>query len=283
MPTGRSSRKASRIKILRRDKTIDGVMVDEPFTFSRPRNNKDGKVEDIDEDAVGEGCYISVTIGARKFFGILVEHSAMLEATNIYFESEVSSLEINRKMRNLKDQQQLDLDYDNVNETSFKKARTGDECKGSAIMDSSVEIVGDYDLSKRRSDKKQVQKFQYVTSRSVGESDGPGYRDLVATYADPSAASEDDAEKEFRIEEACENDGNFVGDFYYQYEIKDKTLQVNGMPREKYDNSDEKFDVWSSLSFHTFLRYTPFPPWHPLSNVSGKQNKVLQMLQREHR
>ena len=211
---------------------------------------------------MGEGCYASIQIGAYKYYGILIEHSALSAATELYFDNEATSLELNTRMANLKGQKAME-------ENSSKRARID-----SAAMQPSVE-AGNEDLMKD-DNTKQIQKFQYLTS-SEGE-DGPGYRDLIATYANANAACENNYLRKKIIEEACENGGNFVGNFYYQYEINDKTLQVSSMPREKYDNRAEKFDMWTSMGFHTFLKYTPFPQWHPLSNVSGGQKKALHRL-----
>ena len=56
-----------------------------------------------------------------------------------------------------------------------------------------------------------------VSNGRVGSAD---YRVLLATYADIDAASEDDVEKGKKIEAACKAGGDFVGGYYYQYEVR---------------------------------------------------------------
>ena len=41
----------------------------------------------------------------------------------------------------------------------------------------------------------------------------------------------------------------------------------------------DKHGIRSSCSFHTFLQETVLPPWYPLSNMTGQQNKILSILQ----
>jgi len=61
--------------------------------------------------------------------------------------------------------------------------------------------------------QRQVQKFRY-------DEDGiRGYRTLLATYADVAAAGEDDTAKQKAIHDACDDGGNYVGKYYYQYEV----------------------------------------------------------------
>jgi hypothetical protein len=49
--------------------------------------------------------------------------------------------------------------------------------------------------------------------------DNSGYRILLATFADLEAAAEDDDERSNAIEAACQSGGDFVGNYYYQYEV----------------------------------------------------------------
>lgn len=72
---------------------------------------------------------------------------------------------------------------------------------------------------------RQVQKFRYHPAEANANEAG-GYRTLLATYADIGAAAEDDPIKVERIKAACHAGGNFVGDYYYQYEVCVETAQL---------------------------------------------------------
>lgn len=74
-----------------------------------------------------------------------------------------------------------------------------------------------------------IQKFCYVMVNPkggagiIGAEKGPpggGYRVLLATYANLDAAAEDDQDRRLAIEAACRAGGDFVGDHYYQYEVR---------------------------------------------------------------
>jgi hypothetical protein len=77
----------------------------------------------------------------------------------------------------------------------------------------------------KKESARPVQKFRYVMpeiSRSNdpgGLSKSLGYRVLLATYVDVSAAADDDPEQTHLIQSACQSGGNFVGQYYYQYEV----------------------------------------------------------------
>jgi hypothetical protein len=72
----------------------------------------------------------------------------------------------------------------------------------------------------------QVQKFRYVE----GNGDpSQGYRELLATFANVSAAAEDDAQRTMQIEAACQSGGDFVGDYYFQYEVRDHIMPISSL------------------------------------------------------
>ena len=64
-----------------------------------------------------------------------------------------------------------------------------------------------------------VQKFKYVE----GKTSFDGYRVLLATYSDVLAASEDDQEKALKIDLACKSGGDWIGNYYYQYQVSSRT------------------------------------------------------------
>ena len=237
--------------------------MEEPFSFSSNSNGANG------EEEVGEGCYISGIIGGKKYYGILIEQGALSAATDMFFKSEGRSLEMNRRMMTLRDQK-------------VSKKNEGGDAKDGNVEGPAKKARIEKAPENSKEAKKQVQKFRYVESSKMDELGGPGYRDLIATYADENAASEDNEDKAAKIKEACDIGGNYVEDYYYQYEMAESTLHLN---KKDVNNQGAagKFDIWSSIGFHTFLSHTPFPNWFPLSNKSGQQRRVLQMLNMEHK
>ncbi len=129
------------------------------------------------------------------------------------------------------------------------------------------------------SNDRPVQKFKYImgqTTRSFrGEKlEDPGYRVLVATFANVEEAACQKKSLARAIEKACEEGGNFLpgdSEYYYQYEVLPTVLTS-----EEAKVSD--YDLRTSMGLHTFLLNTPLPPWFPLSNLPVSQAKVLEML-----
>ena len=68
--------------------------------------------------------------------------------------------------------------------------------------------------------QRQVQKFRYVEPVDKKNPKDPGYRILLATFADIDAAADDDQNKARLIATACQSGGGFVGKYYYQYEVR---------------------------------------------------------------
>ena len=193
-------------------------MVEEPFVFRQPGDQ-------IEEKKVGEGCYVSATVHNRRYYGVLIDQAALQAASLLYFQDEASGLDLNRRMKSLK-QQQDELGVE-VNGANSERKRPPSPETGS---DSRKRPKGDLpDATASRSlpsvavssPPQQVQKFRYIDSSSNGGSLVPGYRLLLATYADVDAAAEDDPKKASEIEAACESGGNFVGQYYYQYEVNE--------------------------------------------------------------
>jgi [histone H3]-N6,N6-dimethyl-L-lysine4 FAD-dependent demethylase len=154
---------------------------------------------------------------------------------------------------------------------------------------------------------RQVQKFRFVEQsnqppvlvspsgtggRRRGGGDAvvmmkdPDYRDLLATYANVMAAASDDPTLAEKIQQACDQGGNFVPrgscgggvvvaeDYYYQYEVLSTTLTAQHGAKHTLESG-----LRTSLGLHTFLHNTILPPWFPLSNLQlGPQKKVLTML-----
>ena len=64
--------------------------------------------------------------------------------------------------------------------------------------------------------ERQVQKFRFIQ----GDKEETDYRLLLATFANADAAADDNPEQKLAITNACNSGGDFVGKYYYQYEVR---------------------------------------------------------------
>jgi hypothetical protein len=62
----------------------------------------------------------------------------------------------------------------------------------------------------------QVEKFRYV----VDDDPNQAYREFLATFAHVEAAADGDPVKMKSIQAACDSGGDFVGEYYFQYEVQ---------------------------------------------------------------
>lgn len=106
--TSSSSRKKSSRRrtagTLKKHQTVDsGVIVEESFSlFSSSTSTSEGT-----EERVGDGVYVSTTIGQNKrYYGVLVDQASLKEASQLYFQEQRASMELNRRMSQLRKQQQ---------------------------------------------------------------------------------------------------------------------------------------------------------------------------------
>jgi len=233
------------------------------------------------QGALGECCYVSTTINSRRYYGVLIDQEALKEASNLHFEDEASSLELNQRMVALQKQSEAQ-----VLSQSHGQCQTQGQDQGHSQCRPSIgnrEKDIDCDVKKicnRDKDEKitfeldrQVQKFRYVEENSkiaIG-----GYREIIATYADVLAASEDDRKRAWLIQEACESGGNWVGKYYYQYEVLSSTLEVVG--DESGDKTSKSAVLHTSMSFDNFLYNTKLPSWYPLRNITTSRKKIMSM------
>lgn len=215
----------------------------------------------------GEGCYVSATLNSRRFYGVLIDQASLKAGSLLHFEEEASGLELNRRMNALHTQRSAIMNGDHKqpaaedaeDESDRKRPRLADTADSSA-----TNLAPLLSHSQR-----QVQKFRFVKA----EQPSHDYRELLATFADTAAAAEDDADKAKRIETACEAGGDFVGDYYYQFEPLGKRLKA-----AKAEANDSLAEMRMSLAFQAFLRKTGLPQWFPLSNLETDQQKVLNLL-----
>lgn len=270
----RGRRAASRGK-LRREAQIEGVTVEQPFTFSLPtdggnttsrpdatqRSSGPAATNGVDSsvrgESAGDGCYVSATVNSKRYYGVMFDQGALKAASELYFQGEANSLELNRRM--------MLLDQKRKEQVSLS---TPDTKRQKLIHPAAM-------LMQNRNEDHQVQKFRYVNPTEEKELSGPGYRVLLATFADVTAAAEDDQEKIVLIESACKSGGNFVGKYYYQYEVVGDTLTSKD---ESKKGTAESRGMRMSMGMETFLSNTYFPPWYPLSNLECGQSKILSLL-----
>ena len=77
-------------------------MVEETFTLSSQNAGARGKV--------GDGVYVSATIaGNKRFYGVLIDQPALKQATSLWLQDQAESLDLNRRIKLLKQQQQQEV------------------------------------------------------------------------------------------------------------------------------------------------------------------------------
>lgn len=233
--------------------------MEEPFSLSMPSNTPSSlKIEaGIKEgNLAGDGYYVSATNNTSRYYGLLVSKEALKAASLLHFQEEAHSLDLNRRMKTLKDREDSKEEGESPTEPepAVKRRKLDDKTP------IKIEVGA-----------RSIQKFQYVPSK--GDQD-PGYRILIATYVNIEAATEGDTTKEETIAKACDDGGDFVGQFYYQHESLVGRLESQ---KEKEKLTDT--GLRTSMGFQTFLQDTQMPVWFPLSNLHINKQKVLSMLQ----
>jgi len=312
----------------RKGSSIDDVTVEQSLDFlpSNRQTQSHGaqSTKNIDDDpSAGDGCFISAVRGSSRYYGILVNQSALQLASSLHLQDGAESLGLNRRMVNLRQNkgeedegedeiQEKDCNNDNENKhknsadvggtddhsTDMINCRKRNSSIISTISDdinSNRDRVGGNigDTECRSVSHRTVQKFKYVNGRGEqkrkGEvsmtttrtSEDSGYRILLATYVDVNAASEDDIERQSKILSACDSGGDWVGNYYYQYEVEISALRAitTTNNNENLHNLQEDESFRTSMNFTTFLQNVILPPWFPLCNIQcvGGTNKILKM------
>eukprot|EP00980_Cylindrotheca_fusiformis_P024445 scaffold11924_cov118-Cylindrotheca_fusiformis.AAC.6 len=218
----------------------------------------------------------------------MVDQSALVEASRLWFQDQSDSLELNRRMKLLMEQKEKENGKTSSGATSNSTiAKDVDGYNGTAKISHDASALENSDHKRAKTTKdpssrlpqaannQAVQKFKYVSSsqsdqlQSKSTSD---YRLLVATFCDVNEASGCDPTQRENIIAACEGGGNFVGSYYYQYEVLPATLTSQ-------EARSIEYEMRTSMGLHSFLQDTKLPPFHPLSNLqSGSNHKVLSML-----
>ena len=212
--------------------------VHQPFELHLP----DHAVE-AGERKAGEGCYVSTTIHNRRYYGVLIDQAALTAASMLHFQNEAAGLELNRKIELLK-QQKLDQEQSVADRKRHadSDASLESDRKRIHLAECAAKIPGDKQTSEEVVTRpgicgRPVQKFRYVNPVPANEKApaSPGYRILLATYADATVAADDDPEKAKLIEAACRVGGGYVGtQHYFQYEVSYITKDLNFTFSESY-------------------------------------------------
>ena len=190
--------------------------VNHPFELHIPEY-----VVEASERKAGEGCYISTTIHNRRYYGVLIDQAALKAASLLHFRNEAAGLELNRKIEQLK-LKKLGQEQSAEDRKRRPDPDESDNPDGKRIRleDGPVKIQSEMHAQERG---RPIQKFLYMDSVSAnGKTPAtPGYRILLATYADAVVAADGDPEKARFIEEVCQAGGDYVGaQHYYQYEVR---------------------------------------------------------------
>jgi hypothetical protein len=195
---------------IRRYTNLENVIVEETFSLSVPSDTpaairSEAGIKDEDEHFAGDGYYISATVqNNRRYYGVLVDQAALKAASLLHFHDESRSLDLNRRMKALKEHQLGAEPTADREEPPPKKVKL-DSGNGSVPGDTAGRLV---------------QKFRYIDTTAT-DPNGMGYRLLMATFTDVAAAAEDDVLKAEKIHEACQAGGGFVDKYYYQYQVSD--------------------------------------------------------------
>jgi len=191
------------------------------------RNPNNGVASAADE-ATGEGCYVTATVNNRRYYGVLIDQAALQSASMLHFQEESSGLDLNRRMMTLSQlRKQSSINHsDNKNREQKLPATPSSQ---NVVPDSRKRPRNDFpDLIPSESTfgralhetplelRRQVQKLRFVS----GDDATQGYRELLATFADACAAAEEDDILRRQIETACQSGGDFVGKYYFQFEVR---------------------------------------------------------------
>jgi hypothetical protein len=159
-------------------------MTRDTFQFDEPNG----------EQGIGEGAYITAEINSRRYYCVLIDQDTLRAASILHLQDEASGLDLNKRMEALFSQKQASapLDTKSDRQPKRRKVQTGD------------------------GDLREVEKFRYVE----GSPQTQGFRILLATYIGVEAAAEGSAKSVSSIKAACDQGGDFVGDYYYQYQVR---------------------------------------------------------------
>jgi monoamine oxidase len=267
---GRSTRKRGRRGKPRKHTSIDDVTCEDPFALYLPGHSQPDNGSGASA-AAGDGCYVSALIQNRKYYGVLFDQDALKAATKQHFMNEASSLELNNRMKSL------------ASRIDGKTSNDADDIAEGQEPESKRQRV-DTNTSEKKSlenfaledDNKSVEKLRLIEPEGspADKTASQPYRELVATYASITAASEDDIEKALLIQDACRSGGGWVGKYYYHYE--DPRGIMNGVAISEASRGTRSYRL--SMGIDAFLRNTALPAWYPLANLECGQSEIMNIL-----
>jgi monoamine oxidase len=98
---------------------MENVVVEETFTLASSQNN------DLQGGPVG-GVYVSATAsGNKRYYGVLVDQPSLKEATSLWFQDQADSLELNRRIKVLKQQQEENAKVASADDDSQSRKPAG--------------------------------------------------------------------------------------------------------------------------------------------------------------
>ena len=149
---------------------------------SRSRSQADSAANATAAAAAGEGCYISTTIHNKRYYGVLISQDSLKEASELHFMEEAKSLNLNRRMVDLRDVHGSVHD----NNGDGNGDGNGNDNNG-GVGGTMGNTVGENQNQKQGQGQKQrqVQKFKYVDATKKTT----GYRVILATYANLEEAA----------------------------------------------------------------------------------------------
>ena len=152
---------------------------------SRSRSQADSAANATAAAAAGEGCYISTTIHNKRYYGVLISQDSLKEASELHFMEEAKSLNLNRRMVDLRDVH--GSVHDNGNGNGDGSVHDNGNDNNGGVGGTMGNTVGENQNQKQGQGQKQrqVQKFKYVDATKKTT----GYRVILATYANLEEAA----------------------------------------------------------------------------------------------
>jgi hypothetical protein len=205
-------------------------VIRETFQFDQPKMNAGVQ----ESSAIGEGAYIAAEINSRRYYGVLIDQDSLRAASILHLQDEASGLELNERMESLLgNKKQAAATAAVAPPGTTSTASTARPSKRSKMQPPTAAATAVAETAPTATGYlRGVQKFRYVpgsscfvaadnTKSPTNCQTTPGYRILLATYCDIEAAAEtSDQNMAAAIQTACERGGDFVGDYYYQYQVR---------------------------------------------------------------
>jgi monoamine oxidase len=315
---GGKSRKSRRSTgALKRHQTVEGVIVEQPFSLQTPGRN---------QQKVGEGVYISTVVSQNKrFYGVMVDQAALKEASSMWFQEQADSLELNRRMgklRQLKRQKKAEEEEDSkpaaIKTPTKKHFLQVDDEEDDEDDDEDDELVppnSDHRQKRQAEDRTdlmtQPKRPRLEAQAHRTESNGDGVKSNAIMEKD--VASRDDRSiQKFKFIDADPTETQKTGSLGHRVLLAtfcnadeasghDRIQTVSivdacdrggdfcGDYYYQYEHPSktlvagetkaiDKNGLRMSMGYHTFLQNTILPDWFPLANSTADSQRVLEML-----